>query len=190
MCHLLPSPSPSSTGADEGSKASSHAQQQYELAPFTTLAEHDDLVSALAAGISDGESGGKGNAALLATGSWDCSVRVWDLASPAASQRQFLGGWVGWVTGCGRVCCCWHVFLCLLVVGRIACIGKKIHGFLNTDTSPFTDIHHTPIIHSARRGRDGAGVAPHLHGPRRAARLCLAGACDDLVVVIVVVVEE
>lgn len=75
--HLLPSSSTSTT--DDG-------KQQYELAPFTTLAEHDDLASALAAGKGDD------NAALLATGSWDCSVRVWDLGSPATSQRQFLGG--------------------------------------------------------------------------------------------------
>lgn len=59
--------------------------QQYELAPFTTLGEHDDLVSALAAGPQQQPQ------QQLASASWDCSVRIWNLGGGMASLRHFDG---------------------------------------------------------------------------------------------------
>jgi hypothetical protein len=66
---------------------------QWELTPYTTLAEHDDLVSALAAapGTGTGTGTGGGGGQTLATGSWDCGIRLWNLASPMNALRQFTG---------------------------------------------------------------------------------------------------
>ncbi len=95
---------------------------QRELAPYTTLAEHDDLVSALAAAPSAGSDGGSGGGQTLATGSWDCGIRLWNLASPMNALREFTGasstpdrgislGWDG-----SRHSSCWPRLLACMCV--------------------------------------------------------------------------
>jgi WD40 repeat protein len=59
------------------------------LVPYTTPSLTWNDYTSNHSSCNDSEAG-----IQLATGSWDCSVRVWNLATPATSQRQFIGAWV------------------------------------------------------------------------------------------------